>query len=78
MIVIEIMSPEDSLRRTANKAAEYREFGVENVWVIDPSARVAYRATDVGLELVPGGELTVAGTPIVVRISELFGKLDRI
>ena len=41
LIVIEIMSPEDTMRRTAKKAAEYLEFGVEHVWVIDPIARVA-------------------------------------
>jgi Uma2 family endonuclease len=77
LVAIEIMSPEDTIRRTAAKAIEYREFGVEHVWVIDPTARVAYRGTPSGLELVPSGELSVPGTPIVVRIGELFEKLDR-
>jgi Uma2 family endonuclease len=77
LITIEIMSPEDSLRRVANKAAEYSAFGVENIWVIDPGARVAYRGTAAGLELVPSGELTVPGTPILVNIHELFAKLDQ-
>jgi hypothetical protein len=54
------------------------------VWVIDPSARVAYRGVAPGspaalaLELVPSGELTIADTPIHVNIIELFEKLDRI
>jgi Uma2 family endonuclease len=77
LIVLEILSPEDTIRRASAKAVEYLEFGVEYVWVIDPSARVAYFGTQTGLELVPSGELTVAGTPILVRISELFAKLDR-
>ena len=72
------MSPEDTIRRAAKKAAEYLQFGIEYVWVIDPHARVAYRGVASGLDLVPGGELTVAETPILVRISELFEKLDRI
>jgi len=78
LIAIEIMSPEDTIRRASTKAVEYLEFGVEHVWVIDPSARVAYRGTPLGLELIPSGELTVPGTPILVRIGELFEKLDRI
>jgi len=78
LIAIEIMSPEDTKRRAAKKAADYLNFGVQHVWVIDPGARVAYRGTEAGLQLVPSGELTVPGTPIFVRISELFEKLDRI
>jgi Uma2 family endonuclease len=77
LIAIEIMSPEDTIRRASAKAVEYLEFGVEHVWVIDPSARVAYRGTASGLQLVPSGELTVSGTAIHVRIDELFEKLDR-
>ena len=77
LIAIEIMSPEDTIRRASAKSVEYLEFGVEHVWVIDPTARVAYRGTPAGLQLVPSGELTVPGTPILVRISELFDKLDR-
>jgi len=78
LIAIEIMSPEDSIRRIEKKAVEYLQFGIEQVWVIDPHARVAYRGAATGLALVSGGELTVPGTPILVRISELFEKLDRI
>jgi Uma2 family endonuclease len=77
LITIEIMSPKDTLKRTGQKAVEYLEFGVENVWGIDPKLRVAYRGTRSGLEQVPSGELTVPGTQILVRISELFEKLDQ-
>jgi Uma2 family endonuclease len=78
LIAIEIMSPEDTIRRTANNAVEYLQFGIEHVWVIDPNERVAYRGAAAGLEKVSGGELTVPGTPILVRIAELFEKLDTI
>lgn len=78
LIAIEIMSPEDTTRRASAKAAEYLQFGVEHVWVIDPGERVAYQGRATGLELVPLGQLTVPGTPILVRISELFEKLDRV
>jgi Uma2 family endonuclease len=78
LIAIEIMSPEDTLRRAGNKAAEYREFGIEHVWVIDPYARVAYRGSSKGLERVSDGELAVPGTPILIRLEELFDRLDRV
>ncbi len=78
LIVIEILSPEDTMRRIAKKAAEYREFGIEHVWVIDPIARVAYRGATSGLERVANGELSVPGGPILVQVAELFEKLDRI
>jgi Uma2 family endonuclease len=77
LVAIEIMSPEDTIRRASAKAAKYLEFGVEHVWVIDPSARVAYRGTPSGLQLVPSGELALPGTPVMVRVVELFEKLDR-
>jgi Uma2 family endonuclease len=77
LIAIEIMSPEDTLRRAAAKALEYLEFGVEHVWVIDPQKRVAYRGAETGLLQVSSGDLTVPGSPILVRALELFEKLDQ-
>ena len=76
LVVIEIMSPEDTVRRASAKAGEYLQFGVENVWVIDPSARVAYKASSTGLDLVRSGELTVPDSSILVSVTELFEKLD--
>jgi Uma2 family endonuclease len=77
LLVIEIQSPEDTLRRTAAKATEYLAFGIEHVWVIDPAARVAYRGTADGLELVRNGELTIPESPIRVVLADLFNELDR-
>lgn len=78
LIAIEIMSPEDTMRRATKKSSEYLKFGIEHVWVIDPNARVAYRGGSKGLERVSGGELAVPGTPILIRIADLFERLDRI
>jgi Uma2 family endonuclease len=78
LLVIEIQSPEDTLRRTRAKAAEYLAFGIEHVWVIDPAARVGYRGTADGLELVRSGELAIPETPIRIVLADLFGELDRV
>jgi Uma2 family endonuclease len=77
LIAIEILSPEDTLRAMQAKASEYRIFGVEHVWIIDPGPRVAFRVTEAGLEEVKTGELIVPDTPIRVVLSELFAELDR-
>jgi Uma2 family endonuclease len=77
LIAAEILSPEDSLSAMAAKGAEYRQFGVENIWIIDPERRMAWRYTESGLEEVQTGELIVPGTPIRVVLSEMFAELDR-
>ena len=78
LLVIEIQSPEDTLRRTAAKVAEYLAFGIEHVWIIDPAARVGYRGATNGLELARSGELAIPGTPIRIVLPELFAELDRV
>ena len=78
LLVIEVQSPDVPMRRTSIKASEYLAFGIEHVWVIDPYARVAYRGTESGLELVRSGELTIPGTPIRVSAQDLFAELDRV
>ena len=78
LIAIEILSPEDTLRAMQAKAAEYRLFGVEHIWIIDPEPRIAYRYADAALEEVRTGELTVPGTPIRVVLNEMFTELDQV
>jgi Uma2 family endonuclease len=77
-MVVEVQSPDQPMSRTAAKCVEYVAFGIENVWVVDPYARVGYRGTAKGLELVRGGELSVEGKPIRIVLEELFAELDRV
>jgi Uma2 family endonuclease len=78
LLVIEVQSPDMPLRRTAQKSTEYLDFGIQHVWVIDPYARVGYRGTAQGLELVRSGELSIPGTAIRVVLEDLFAELDRV
>jgi Uma2 family endonuclease len=78
LLAIEVQSPDIPLRKTELKAAEYLAFGIAHVWVIDPYARVSYRGTSNGLELVRSGELAVPGTDIRISPAELFAELDRV
>jgi Uma2 family endonuclease len=77
LIAIEILSPEDRLSAMQAKAAEYRRFGIENIWIIDPEPRIAYRYTGSALDEVRNGELAVPGTSIRVSLDEMFAELDR-
>lgn len=78
LLIVEVQSPDQPLRRIENKAIEYLAFGVEHVWVIDPYARVAWRGTPTGLELVRTGELTVPNSRIRIGLEDLFAELDRV
>jgi Uma2 family endonuclease len=78
LLVIEILSPEDRLSRTTERTDEYLDFGIENIWIVDPARRLAYRVTRSGLELAPTGEIIVPETPIRIVLSDLFAELDRV
>ncbi len=78
LLAIEVQSPDIPLRKTELKSAEYLAFGIQHVWVVDPYARVAYRGTANGLELVRSGELSIPGTPIRIVLADLFAELDRV
>jgi Uma2 family endonuclease len=77
LLAIEILSPEDTLTAMRTKAEEYRQFGVENIWIIDPESRIVYRYSESGLDDVRTGDLTVSSTPIRIVVSEMFAELDR-
>jgi Uma2 family endonuclease len=77
LAVIEVLDELDRFSATMRKLGDYPRFGIQNIWVIDPEPRQAYRYTAVGLEEVQTGELAVPETPIRVVLSELFAELDR-
>ena len=71
-LCIEILSPEDRMRRVLIKVADYLELGVPFVWLIDPRKQKAtiYTATDV--LSVDDGILRTQNPDIAVPLSELF------
>jgi Uma2 family endonuclease len=77
LLVIEIQSPEDTLRSTASKVKEYLAFGIASVWVIDPGARTGYSGTAAGLKPIGDGQLEVPGTSIRVHLNDLFVEMDQ-
>jgi Uma2 family endonuclease len=78
VIAIEILSPEDRVNRTRQRIDDYLDFGVPNVWQIDPQERRAFIYTREGstecMELI----LRARQCEIVLPLPEIFARLQRL
>ncbi len=72
---IEVLSEDDSLRSTRPRLDDYERLGVRNIWVLDPVERLAWTYFD-GLYHPVMETLSIADSPIRVRLSELFDLLN--
>jgi Uma2 family endonuclease len=72
LIVIEILSPGDSLLGMREKIEDYLAFAIPNIWVVDPSDRMGYVCRSGRFrEWQPASELTVPGTAIALDLAQL-------
>jgi Uma2 family endonuclease len=76
LLVIEILSPDDSYSDTEERARDYWAMGVETVWIIDPKTRNGRMCG--GAEWVAARRLEVAVTAMFVDLDVLFAQLDRV
>jgi Uma2 family endonuclease len=74
LIVIEVLSPEDTWRRIEEKVTDYLDFGLRHIWILDPGTRRAWIATRTGFE--EARVLQVPGSAITVPLDELFRELE--
>jgi Uma2 family endonuclease len=74
LLIVEILSPDDTYSDTQKRAADYRDMGVQTIWIIDPSTRTARVCS--GPNWIEATRLEVAGTPIFVELEALFTSLD--
>jgi Uma2 family endonuclease len=75
ILVVEILSPDDSYAETQRKANDYFKMGVGTVWIIDPMNRTG--RVCVGKAWTESETLQVPGTEISVSLPEIFARLDR-
>jgi Uma2 family endonuclease len=73
LLVIEILSPDDTYSDTQERALDYRAMGVETVWIIDPKTRSGRMCT--GTEWVESSRLEVKRTPLYVNLPDIFSQL---
>lgn len=75
VLVVEILSPDDSCTDTQERAADYRKMGVRTIWIIDPKTRTGRYCVDDSW--TAADRLIVPGTPVFVDLDSLFELLDR-
>ena len=50
LILIEVLSKDDSLRNMRERVDDYLTFGVQNIWILDPASRRAYICSRTGFQ----------------------------
>jgi Uma2 family endonuclease len=74
VLIVEILSPDDTYSDTQKRADDYQRMGVETIWIIDPATRTARVCS--GRTWVEATRLEVEGTSIYVELANLFESLD--
>ncbi len=78
LAVIEILSPEDRMSKMLTKVADYVEFGIKHIFVIDPAEQQLFLADAGGLRPV-GDAIVRFATPsgeVAVDLKPLFASLQ--
>jgi len=75
LLVVEILSPDDTYSETEDRSRDYMNMGVETVWLIDPKTRTGRMC--VSNSWTSASRLEVPGTPIYVELADLFSFLDK-
>jgi Uma2 family endonuclease len=73
LLVIEILSKDDRHYDLMQKLEEYRVWGVQNIWVVDPLSKRFATYTELGLQYV--SSLALADYPFELTPSVLFSDL---
>lgn len=73
LLVVEILSPDDTYSDTQERAQDYREMGVETVWIVDPKTRSGRMC--IGADWVEGSKLEVRGTQLYVALPVIFNQV---
>lgn len=74
LLIIEILSPDDSYSDTQERAQDYRKMGDGTLWIIDPKTRTGRMCS--GLEWVESRRLEVSGTPLYVDLDDIFSQVN--
>jgi Uma2 family endonuclease len=73
LLVIEILSPDDTYSDTQERASDYSRMGVGTVWIIDPKTRSGRVCS--GADWVEASRLEVKGTPLYADLPDIFSQL---
>lgn len=71
-LCIEVMSPDDTVAAMQDRLDDYIQFGVPNIWVIDPWKHRGWRITRDGWATVTDGTMRTADGRIAMPLSEVL------
>jgi Uma2 family endonuclease len=71
-LCIEILSPEDTMSRLQERLDEYLQFGVPNVWVIDPWKNRGWVVTSTGWNLTTDGIMRTADGRVAMPLVDVL------
>ncbi len=80
LIAIEILSDDDKAADLRKRAVDFSAMGTENIWLLDPETRQAYRwvRRDGGKgDWFPAETLAAAGTPVHLDLAWLWQKVEQ-
>jgi Uma2 family endonuclease len=77
LILIEVLSKDDTLRSMRERVDDYLNFGVRHVWILDPGSKRAYVCTPTAFQEPEHGVLVVPDTPIRLVLRELFDQVEQ-
>jgi Uma2 family endonuclease len=77
LILLEVLSKDDTLRSMRERVDDYLNFGVHNVWILDPATKRAYLCSRTAFQEPEQGILVVPNTPIRLVLSELFDQVEQ-
>ncbi len=71
-VCIEILSKDDTMSSMQERIADFQEFGVPYVWLIDPRLKRCYAYTKDGMRALAEGDLTTESPEIRLPLAEIF------
>ena len=71
-LCIEIMSPDDTMSGMQDRMDEYLQFGVPNIWVIDPWKHRGWRVTAAGWTTATDGIMRSADGRVAMPLSDVL------
>ncbi len=74
LLVVEILSPDDSYAEMTRRCGDYLRMGVGTIWIVDPTNRTGHVCIDGSW--TERNSLDVPGTPIALQLPELYRQLD--
>lgn len=75
LLIVEILSPDDTYSDLEERVSDYRKMGVAAIWTIDPKTRSGRMC--IGDDWKSARRLEVPGTPIYAELDDLFSYLDK-